>query len=280
MNSPSPSPTDARLQAWLDGELPPPERAAVEAWLQAHPEEAARVRLWAADRDALRQRLDAELAEPLPEAWLHRLQAPAANAPSWRRAALAASLALVAGLAGFGIGRWSGAGAAPALAAATPWVQRAAAAHAVYVPEKRHPVEVSVRGDDGQAIAAQEQHLAAWLTKRLAVPVKLFDLQARGYQLVGGRLLPDGGAPGAQLMYERADGGRVTVYLRKPEAGTPAAFQYREQDGLGQFYWVEGGAGYALTGALPKAELLALAEAIYQQGATQGVGDNAAHGPR
>lgn len=278
MNSAAPSPTDARLQAWLDGELPPPERAAVETWLQAHPEEAARVRLWAADRDALRQRLDAELAEPLPEAWVQRLQAAPANDSRWRRPALAAALALATGLAGFAAGRWSGADTA--VAAATPWVQRAAAAHAVYVPEKRHPVEVSVRGDDGQTIAAQEQHLAAWLTKRLTVPVKLFDLQARGYQLVGGRLLPDGGAPGAQLMYERADGGRVTVYLRKPEAGTPAAFQYREQDGLGQFYWVEGGAGYALTGALPKAELLALAEAIYQQGTGQGVGDNAAHGPR
>ena len=45
MDTSTPSPNDLRLQAWLDGELPPPERAAVEAWLQTHPDDAARVRL-------------------------------------------------------------------------------------------------------------------------------------------------------------------------------------------------------------------------------------------
>ena len=32
------------------------------------------------------------------------------------------------------------------------------------------------------------------------------------------------------------------------------------------FYWVEGPAGYALIGALPREQLLAMAEAIYRQG--------------
>jgi hypothetical protein len=110
-------------------------------------------------------------------------------------------------------------------------VQRAAAAHAVYVPEPRHAVEVK----------AQEEHLARWLTRRIDVPVKLFDLRAQGFDLVGGRLLPDGSGKGAQLMYQDAQGLRVTVYLRKPELGTPAAFRYEKQGDLGLFYWVESG---------------------------------------
>ena len=51
-------PDDARLSAWLDGELDGPARAEVEAWLRDHPEDAAQARLWAADRDALRARFD------------------------------------------------------------------------------------------------------------------------------------------------------------------------------------------------------------------------------
>jgi anti-sigma factor RsiW len=134
-------------------------------------------------------------------------------------------------------------------------VQRAAFAHGVYVPEPRHAVEVK----------AQEEHLARWLTRRIDVPVKLFDLREQGFELVGGRLLPDGAGKSAQLMYQDAQGQRITVYLRKPDAGTDAAFRYERQGELGLFYWVEAGAGYALVGALPRERLLALAEAIYRQ---------------
>jgi anti-sigma factor RsiW len=64
----------------------------------------------------------------------------------------------------------------------------------------------------------------------------------------------------------------VTVYLRKPDTNTPAAFSYERQGELGLFYWVEGASaeggacGYALVGALPREKLLALAQAIYKQG--------------
>jgi anti-sigma factor RsiW len=131
------------------------------------------------------------------------------------------------------------------LAAGTPqgWVQRAAFAHSVYVGEPRHAVEVK----------AQEEHLARWLTRRIQIPVKLFDLREQGFELVGGRLLPDGPGKSAQLMYQPiGDSGperRVTVYLRKPEAGADTAFAWRQDGALGMFYWVEEGAGCAPTSA-------------------------------
>jgi anti-sigma factor RsiW len=186
-------------------------------------------------------------------------------------------------LAVFVLGGAVGAGAMSRLqdgaaSAAAEWEQRALLAHAVYVPEVRHPVEVSVAGKTPADSRAQEEHLARWLTKRIDRPVKLFDLRGQGYELVGGRLLPDDAAgPCAQLMYERsgdADPQRVTVYLRKPDSNTPAAFRYERQGDLGAFYWVEGTTGYALVGAMPREQLLGLAEAIYKQveGGTKGVG--------
>ena len=288
------APDDNTLHAWLDGELLPERRAEVDAWLREHPEAAARVREWAEDAAALRARLDGVLDEPVPPALANVVwgaapalavapAVPAAGAPAWVRWAAALAVFALGGVVGAAL-MWR---AQPALLAAgghraaePAWVQRAAVAHAVYVPEQRHPVEVS----------AQEEHLSRWLTKRLDVPVKLFDLRAQGFELVGGRLLPDASGPSAQLMYQSvaapgasgvasvagasgsaATAQRVTVYLRKPDDATPAAFAYERQGELGLFYWVEGRSahggptGYALVGALPRERLLALAEAIYRQ---------------
>jgi anti-sigma factor RsiW len=288
MNTPLPSVTDTDLHAWLDGELTTERRAEVDAWLHTHADDAARVRLWAADREVLRSQFEAVLAEPVP-ARLSALvggrsagSARAAHAPAWRIAAAVALFAL-GGVVGAAV-MWRGQAGAVATALATAaasatggpaapgaWAQRAVVAHTVYVP-------------------AQEEHLSRWLTKRIDVPVKLFDLRAQGFELVGGRLLPDAAGPSAQLMYEAvvapntqsaaASGAaapkptRVTVYLRKPDGATPAEFRYEQRGELGMFYWVEGQSahgkpcGYALVGALPRAQLLALAEAIYKQGET------------
>ena len=278
MNAQDPADRDEALSAWLDGEGTPEQRTDVEAWLHEHPEDAARVRAWGSDLQALREQFAALLHEPLPPALTRQVlgrgrgRGAAANDPGWPRWGLAAAgcgLLLAGGVIGAWLGPRLSVGQ-QATGTPAPWVQRAAAAHAVYVPEVRHPVEVNVAEGDAAQNKAQEEHLARWLTKRLAAPVKTFNLQAQGFQLVGGRLLPDGTAPGAQLMYQNSAGQRVTVYLRKPEAGTLAAFRFERVGELSLFYWVDGATGYALVGPLPREQLLALAEAIYQQGAKAG----------
>ncbi|OYU92786.1 MAG: hypothetical protein CFE45_22025 [Burkholderiales bacterium PBB5] len=145
------------------------------------------------------------------------------------------------------------------------WAHRAAVAHAVYAPEVRHPVDVNVTVGSASEQRAQEEHLARWLGKRLDMPVKLFDLRPQGFELVGGRLLPDATGPSAQLMYQNGSGVRVTVYLRRPEAGADTAFRFQRDGELGLFYWVEDGFGCALVGKLPREQLLALADAVYRQ---------------
>ncbi|MFO1270702.1 MAG: anti-sigma factor [Rubrivivax sp.] len=245
------------LSAWLDRELEsdPEAQACAQALVEGDPEAAARARQWAADGEALRAALAPALEEPVPPA-LQQLVWRRRSAPRWALAASALALLVVGGLVGSALTlrreRHD-----PQLAAGTAagWVERAAYAHSVFTPEPRHAVEVK----------AQEEHLSRWLTNRIALPVKLFDLRAQGFELVGGRLLPDGPGKSAQLMYQNAAGTRVTVYLRKPEAGADAAFRYERHGELGLFYWVESGAGYALVGALPREDLLALAEAIYRQ---------------
>jgi anti-sigma factor RsiW len=168
------------------------------------------------------------------------------------------------------------AGALPvaALAAAPAYVRDAAAAHALYTPERRHPVEVG---------AEQQQHLVQWLSRRLGAELHLPVLTEQGYQLVGGRLLPAGelaldAAPGAalapqavaraQFMYESAAGVRLTLYVAvAPGAHTPPAFRLGQVDAGAQrsLYWADGPFGYALTGALPADALTALAMSVHRQ---------------
>ena len=269
-----PTISDEQLSAYVDGELGAAEREQVQAWLQAHPADGARVQAWAADRDAMARLFGRVLHEPAPDAlkvtvWRRNHRMP----PRWAVAAAAAGLLVGGALLGGGaVWQWQqqwhqqmqadlAAQLRQQLAPGTAqgWVQRAAYAHSIYVAEPRHPVEVK----------AQEEHLARWLTRRIDIPVKLFDLHALGFELVGGRLLPDGPGKSAQLMYQDAPATgqprRVTVYLRKPEKGVDTAFRYEQQGKLGLFYWVEEGAGYALVGELPKETLLALAQSIYKQ---------------
>jgi anti-sigma factor RsiW len=263
MNHPPTDFSDTDLSAWLDGEATPEQRARVEAHLRDDGAAAAtKARLWAADRDALRARFGAVAQEPVPEALRERVLHQGARGRfdgGWARAAAAAGLLVLGGVVGSAL-TWQQQQERVASAqagTAQGWVQRAAYAHSVFTPEPRHPVEVR----------AQEEHLARWLTRRIDIPVKLFDLRDEGFELMGGRLLPDATGKSAQLMYENAAAKeRVTVYLRKPDADAPTTFRYARQGELGLFYWVEAGAGYALVGNMPKERLLALAQAIYRQG--------------
>lgn len=132
----------------------------------------------------------------------------------------------------------------------------AAFAHAVFVPEVRHPVEVN---------AAEREHLNAWLSKRLARPIAAPDLRLAGYALIGGRLLPDAHRPAAQFMFEDSAGQRITLYIRHSLDGRASSFSYAQSNEFGIVYWVDDGLAYALTSAADKALLTKAAEIVYRQ---------------
>src|SRR5262245_66082570 len=89
--------TADELHAYVDGLLPPDRRAAVEAWLAAHPNDAAEVAEWRIQADAIRSRYGAIANEPVPARFdLDRLAQPRR---SWRAIAAATILAAVVGVA-------------------------------------------------------------------------------------------------------------------------------------------------------------------------------------
>lgn len=281
MNSPV---TEAELQAWVDGRLPPERRGALDAHLALHPAVAARLQAYRDHDAALRALYQPVLEQPVPPAmsarlsvpvqrhgwrrWLRQRQPAPQAGPAWPpalRAAAMLALTLSAGAAGWllhgaadhAAGRLADAdtrGGGPGLAALP---RRAALAHAVYTPEVRHPVEVG---------ADQQAHLVAWLSKRLGAQLKPPQLAAQGYALEGGRLLPGQSGPVAQFMYRDASGARLTLYVSTEQSHNKATgFRYAQEGQVSVFYWIDGRFGYALSGNLDKAALATVANAVYAQ---------------
>src|SRR2546425_12957820 len=59
--------TEDELHAFVDNELPAERRGDVEAWLAAHPDDAARVQSWRAMAEALHARYDSVVDEAVPK---------------------------------------------------------------------------------------------------------------------------------------------------------------------------------------------------------------------
>jgi len=266
--------TDDELHALVDTQGTADALAGLQLRLTQDPDAQQRLAQWQWQREQLRQLYCDVLQEPVPQA----LQGAARQAASarqtsahWRHlGGMAASVVLA-----FGVGWLSHSSWQNAPASFTPssvmvraqlehnFVRQASVAHRVYTPELKHPVEV----------AAQDQtHLVQWLSKRLSKPLKVPDLNAQGFELVGGRLLPGDSGARAQFMFQNAAALRVTLYLGALNqgaapglSGQETSFRFETQNGTPSFYWVDQGFGYALTGQLPKEELLKLAEAVYRQ---------------
>jgi anti-sigma factor RsiW len=249
-------PSELDLQAYADGKLVEDRRAAVAAWLAAHPEDAERIESYRRLAEELRSTYDPVLNEPVPE----RLRRALRPLRARRVAMVAAWVAL--GVALGAIGGWQLRALQVVPAAGTDgasmMARRAAVAHATYSPEVRHPVEVG---------ADQEAHLVAWLSKRLGTQLRAPKLEGVGYSLVGGRLLPGENGPVAHFMYQCNRGTRVTLYVRSDMGSNRStAFRYAREGNVGVFYWVDGKSGYALSSAdISKDDLLNVANAAYQQ---------------
>jgi anti-sigma factor RsiW len=230
--------------------------------LAADPQLQGTVNAWSAQREALRRAFATPELETTPASLLaaaERAQELRHAAAQWTRwAGMAASVLLAFGLGWLANIQYNARfGASPAV----QFARQAAVAYVVYQPEVRHPVEVT---------AAQQDHLVQWLSKRLGRKLKVPDLTAQGYQLLGGRLLPGDTGARAQFMYQDAAGRRLTLYLGAVKDGgtmntKETAFRFFEEGGVPAFYWVDQGFGCALSGPLPRGTLLELARIAYEQ---------------
>lgn len=250
---------ESDLHAYVDGRLDEARRADVEAWLDAHPVDAERVAGWSILNERIREAFSADFVGLATDRSLLQPKDTASLRPLARlaRPAIAAAAALVLFVSGFATGRLvPGSAHPPAMPAVTELASEARTAFLIYTSEVRHPVEVG---------ADQQQHLAAWLGKRLDYRLHLPDLSSLGYSLVGGRLVPVGGKPGALLMYQNQEGRRLTMMIGRNDEHRETSFRLDTTGPVRTFYWIDGPIGYAVSAEIPAEQLRAVADECYRQ---------------
>lgn len=245
--------TENDLQSYVDGRVDSEQAEKIEQYLQQNPSEAKRIAAYRQQNELLHSLYD-NTEDSLTEQYLstHTL---AIKARSVTKLSIAASVAWLA------LGTFIGWGLqfaqAPVQTVVFSLPQTAIAAHAVYSPEVRHPVEVG---------ADQEEHLVKWLSKRLKHQLQTPDLSSLDYSLIGGRLLPADVGPAAQFMYENSRGERLTLYvIAQPRKDKDTAFRFFENNNIKVFYWTDANMGFAISGAIDKGKLLEAANSVYTE---------------
>jgi anti-sigma factor RsiW len=270
MDSRLPRPlSDDELHALVDGQVAGAERSALEVRLALDPNAQTRVAQWQRQSLLLRGLHRSVLDEAVPSPLLDAVRQTATARESadrwWRLGGMAAGVMLSFGMGWLANTTWQAQhpdGMSAQIPASGEFVRQARYAHTVYAPEVRHPVEVT---------AAEQTHLVQWLSKRLGRTLKVPNLSAQGYELVGGRLLPGDTGARAQFMFQNGAGTRLTLYLgamqapAQSEVTKETAFRFETDGAVPSFYWVEQGFGYALSGPLQRDALMQLAQAVYQQ---------------
>lgn len=241
------------LHAYVDDQLEPGERGEVERFLATSTADAERVAAYQQQRRLLQEAFAPVLQEPVPP----RLMARARPAPSWRRIAAVFAWIVLGGVLGWGIRDRQ---EAAAVSAETELVQRARMAHVIYTAETRRAVEIA---------ASQEQDMIRWLSKRMNAAVRVPNLSEFGFEAMGGRLLPGKDGPACQLMYQSADGKRLTIYLSRDAVGARPV-HYSDQDRVHVIFWSDGTLAFAVSAELNRDDLVRIAAAVARASRTEG----------
>ncbi|MFN4140718.1 anti-sigma factor family protein [Aestuariivirga sp.] len=231
-----------------------PARAELLALMADDPALAEREAEWIRQDMLLRTLYGPVAEQPVPGRHAALIVAAAtrhSGKVEWRQIAAALLFLAVGGLAG-----WAGAlHLGPASTAAT-LPQEALRAHAAYVAEVAHPVEVP---------ATEKAHLVTWFSKRLGHPVSVPDLAAFGFRFLGGRIVPERSGVAALMMYENSEGIRITVYVTRESAGRETAFRFVQENGSRVFWWLDEEFGCAVVGDISRDSLHAIAVSAYEQ---------------
>lgn len=241
----------------LDGELPAERLRDFNSWLDANPDMKLKAARFDADRQRLRTALGPVAYEAVPGKLTETILGNGSDllrVNNWWRGAIAASL-LVAAL---GVGYALGVSGVPGnmAGAGEPMAELAVKAHRIYAAEKLHVVEVG---------ADQKDHLVGWLSKRVGTDLTAPDLASEGFTLVGGRLLPSGEKVAAQFMYQDYAGNRVSLYVTPVKDKEETGFRLLQSADARAFYWLDGGFGFAIAGAVSEQKMQSVARAAYSQ---------------
>jgi len=254
--------TEDDLHAYVDRVLEPERWAEVASYLDAHPDVARRVAIFADQRESLRTALAPIAEEPLPPELnlAHIIDGRRQrHPPAWWALAAAAMLLIAIG----GAGGWIIRGELQAVPLVSSGLaalaQEAADSYSVYAPDHVHPVEVR---------APDTPELVQWMSDRLHQAVKVPDLSTSGFRLMGGRLIATSHGPAAMFMYDDDHGERLVVLTRPMTTDQNEPMRPHSGGDVAGFAWADNGMGYSLVGPSSAKALRPIADDVRRQATT------------
>ncbi|SDI98129.1 Transmembrane transcriptional regulator (anti-sigma factor RsiW) [Pseudomonas delhiensis] len=227
------TPTESDLHAYVDGQLDAERRQWIEAWLASHPQDARRVEGWKQDAQHLRAAL---ASRPLPPAGAALDPAHIRRRLRERRhARLAVAAALLVALGVGSLGGWQ--------------------AREMSLVRHGKPMEDAVQayrlfaanGSSAPLDTRAGENVRNWLGRYLENASLPSDLDRLGLRTVGARLLATEQGAAALVIYEDAQGHRLSFFIRPPGPGHLLLPHGQRQDGeLLTRYWSQGDYNYAL----------------------------------
>ena len=251
MNEINPFPSEADIHAWVDGRMDAADCARMEAWLVRNPHRAEEIRGWQSDAQQLRAALGG-----LPPAACQRTLDPTTIRARRRRRvrariAMAAVLVLTLGVGM--VGGWQARRLA-ATAASAPMAD-ALQAYRMFASNRHLNLDVTQR-EPGQ--------LQSWLLQHFRNAPRLPDLDGAGFHPVGARLLATDSGPAAMVLYQNAEGGAISFYIRPPSPSHGVLPRGQRRDGqLVATYWSGNGYNYALVSPVNASDVRAVREAAF-----------------
>ncbi len=245
--------SESDLHAYIDGELDADTLLEIEHWLAEHPDDAAKVHAFKLQKIQMHQLYDEGLEAAIPQDVLDLLEKKPMSswAPNWRQMAAGIALFVIGGASGWGFFTMD----PMEHAAGGQFARQAMNAHVVYAHDTARPVEVS---------AMYRKDLVSWLSDRLGHKLMIPNIAGSGFNLIGGRQVTDQNSPAALLMYEDSRGRRVTLYVRSGATFNDTKFRFIAEQNMVAFYWTNGPLSYALSGEMPRGDLLDLANMVFK----------------
>lgn len=225
-------PEENDLLAYVDGQLDDAGRQWVEQYLRQNPQAAKKVAEWLDVNQRLRIALTQN--QPLSDTARYEPQMIRHKLRQRRQMRLAMAFMLLLSLGGGGAAGWQC--KSIALQRATLPMEDAVHAYKLFTRDQLPMMDVA---------ASNHDDMNNWLSRYFINGDMPPNFEKYGFKLLGGRLMATDQGPSALVVYQNAQGVRITFYIR-PTGKTALKNGHRETDNLMAQYWSDHRYNYAI----------------------------------
>jgi anti-sigma factor RsiW len=258
--------TDRQLQDYVDGRLNERDRAAVAAYLLAHPQAAAEVEAVRRQSEALmalgHEILDAPVPERLREVLRHPPRRsntppqPMTARPEPRRGSrfLETAAAILLLVAGGALGWFAHGALRPVPTPGDTLLAHMANAYALY----------GTRDYPAAFPPDRAEEFVTWITRSFRREVPPPNLAELGYSYLGGRLLPNAGANIGLFQFEDPEDARLVVFFWSNTAPPGVVRSIPDRDDIAAHFGTADGLSFAVIGDKANRDLETAADSVFE----------------